>query len=106
MARGEFLDVGGDKNGVNLSEPDVPFVAPFEEPRGGSGIGRPRVRVPDVRREEFDEAASCSFASLGDDGGENESSALPCDFSVRRWDKFGAHSLRVPLTATKGQKPI
>ena len=65
------LDVGGDGHRLNLPKREPSGLAPTEELTNGLGVGRPGVLVPDVRREELQEAFCRVVPRLGDEDREH-----------------------------------
>ena len=67
----EFLDVSGNHKGRHVPEdPYAPHLAPHAEPRYRVGVGRARILVPDVGREELDISTPRIFTAVKDQGGE------------------------------------
>ncbi len=66
----QLLDVGGDMHALDRRKPgDAARLKPIEEFRRGARIGAARVRVPDLRGEEFEEAIRSTGAGGGDESG-------------------------------------
>ncbi len=67
---GQLLDVGRDMNALDRRElRDALRLKPIEEFRRRARIGAARVRVPDLRGEEFEEAIGSAEAGRGDKRG-------------------------------------
>ena len=75
-----LLNVGRDNHGLDLVEvANAARLAPAEELRGGLDVCGARVAVPDVSREEFDEAPNGILAGVRD----------------RRWEGFDAGAVEI-----------
>ena len=86
---GELLDVGGDEEGLELSEREASPLAPAEEAAGRLDVGLPGVGVADLGGEELDEPSTRPLAGLVDDGGEVEGGAGEAQRSARPADESG-----------------
>ena len=66
----KLLDIGGDVNALDRRKlPHAARREPVEEFDGRARIGAARVRIPDLRLEEFKEAIGGARAVGGDKGG-------------------------------------
>jgi hypothetical protein len=76
MIAGLLLDPGGDVQRLNGGDRGhAVILAPSHEVSDGAAVGPLRVRVADVRREEFQEAPAGAFAGGRDECREER--ALP-----------------------------
>jgi hypothetical protein len=75
----QLLHVGRYRDGHDGRQREPTVIGPSHELGDRLGVGRSRVVVLDVRREEFEEAAGGSVASLGDDGREQHPCGLRLD---------------------------
>ena len=65
----QLLDIGGDMHALDRRDlRHAPRRQPVEEFDGGTRIGAARVRIPDLRGEEFKEAVEVALAGGGDKG--------------------------------------
>ena len=63
----QLLDIGGDMHALDRREPrHAASREPVEEFDGGARIGAARVRIPDLRGEEFEEAIGGALTGRGD----------------------------------------
>ena len=62
------LDVAGDDCWSDLFQrSDAARLTPTEEVRDGAGVGSARIRVSDVRREEFDKAPTSAITGASNE---------------------------------------
>lgn len=65
--RGEVLDVGGDDDGFEIDQLETAVVALGEKVDQRPVVRLPRVAVPDVGSEEFEEPLRRTSARIGND---------------------------------------
>ena len=63
------VDVGGHGDRRDVVEVEPAGVAPGEEPRHGRAVGRARMRVADLRREELDQPLGGAWAGSAHERG-------------------------------------
>jgi hypothetical protein len=67
MSGGEVFDISGHMDRLHVLQPGNPLpFAPAQKHGSGASIGRPRVAVTDIDREEFEEAAGAALPCPGD----------------------------------------
>src|ERR1700730_9251714 len=66
MSGGEVFDISGHMDRLHVLQPGNPLpFAPAQKHGSGASIGRPRVAVTDIDREEFEEAAGAALPCPG-----------------------------------------
>jgi hypothetical protein len=100
----QLLDIGGDRQGVDIMKFEAAVLAPVEELFHRARIGGARVAVTDAGGDEFDEAAAGALAAAADDGRQRLKSGA--DQRGRRCQRLGQQNRRLQHFKGSSRKPM